>query len=76
MLLEPEKYNGNYCLGQIHDFGSLVAKTQEFGMPIFCLTDEQIGYTGTVLENTKANIEKFREAFNHISVKIIERLND
>ncbi len=73
MLLPSEKYSEGYCLGQIHDFGSLVAKSQEYGLPVFALDDIQIGYTGTVLDNAKKNIRIFDQSFLSIAQKIINR---
>lgn len=75
MLLEENIYGGSYCLGQIHDFGSLVAKIQEYGLPIFALSDDQIGYTGIILDTAKSNILVFDNSFTTIAEKIIHHSN-
>ena len=61
----------NYCLSQIPDFNSLIAKSQEHQTPIFALTQEQIGQTGIVLERTERSRESFRSLFSDLADKTI-----
>ena len=45
----------NYCLAQIADFNTLIAKSQDHKTPVFALTDEQLGHVGTVLVSSPRN---------------------
>ena len=65
----------DYCLATIPDFNSLIAKSQETQTPIYDLTDEQIGQTGTVLEQTKASQDRFRKTFSDLADKAIHLTN-
>ena len=70
MLLAPEYY-GDYCLGKISSFNTLTAKFQQYGVPIFELSDQQVGSTAN-LKNQKDSIEKFRTLFSNIADKILK----
>lgn len=56
---------------QMSDFNSLIARSQEHQVPIFELTDEQLSHSGTVLEQTKLSMDRFRELFEEAAGKII-----
>lgn len=48
----PEELVENgYCLGQIPDFQGLLPKSFRAGVPVFELSDEEIGEVGSVLES-------------------------
>jgi chromosome partitioning protein len=55
MTFQPADYGDmatkSYCLGQIPDFQGLLPKSHEAGVPIFAITDAEIGETGPVLAN-------------------------
>ena len=76
MTLPAEKYGetriGNYCVASISDFNSLIAVSQKNQTPVFALTDEQIGQTGTVLDATKASRRSFEETFSDLADKVIQ----
>lgn len=40
-----------YCLEEIPDFGALLPRSHEAGVPVFALRDAELGATGPVLEN-------------------------
>ena len=61
---------------QMSDFNSLIALSQEYKAPVFDLTDAQIGRTGSVLENTKESMLKFRELFAAGADRIIALTKD
>jgi len=61
----------DYCLIQMSDFNSLIAVSQDFQTPVFALTEEQIGQTGKVLEDTLKSQEPFRRAFSTLATRII-----
>ena len=60
-----------YCLSQIPDFNSLIARSQKHQTPIFALTSEQIGQTGVVLERTEHSRDNFRDLFSDLADKTI-----
>ena len=76
MVLPSHVYNDqgigtDYCLIQMSDFNSLIAVSQDFQTPVFALTEEQIGQTGKVLEDTLKSQEPFRRAFSTLATRII-----
>jgi cellulose biosynthesis protein BcsQ len=76
MLLAKAKYEQvqeflpNYCLAQIADFNTLIAKSQDHRTPVFALTDEQLGHVGTVLEGDKAKMKEFNDEFSHLADEV------
>jgi cellulose biosynthesis protein BcsQ len=77
MLLPTERYQEieglypNLCLSQIADFNTLIAKSQEHQTPVFCLTDEQLGHVGVVLEADKAKMQEFEQEFSILADRVI-----
>ena len=61
-----------FCLATIPDFNTLIAKSQEHQTPVFALTPEQIGHTGTVLEITIKSRDSFKQIFSELADKIIK----
>lgn len=59
------------CLAQIAEFNSLIAKSQENCTPVFALTEEQLGGTGSVLENWTESRDSFNQQFTDLTNKII-----
>lgn len=74
MLLPKRAYEcqgmESYCLSTISDFNSLIAKSQEARVPVFALTDQQIGQSGIVLERTLRAQKEFTDAFRNLSDKV------
>ena len=60
---------------EVSDFNSLIALSQKYKSPVFDLSDEQINQTGTVLENTKESMLKFRELYCN-GAKLLITLTD
>lgn len=52
-----------YNLINIADFNSLIAKSQESSVPVFALSDEQIGQSGFILETMKKSRDHFLKSF-------------
>ena len=80
MTLSSEEYTESfishgYCLGEIPDFQGLLPKSRQVGVPVFELSDEEIGETGTVLEGMKRNRKKFRKQFHEISNHLVKLLS-
>jgi len=60
-----------FCLAQISDFNSLIAKSQESRTPIFALSEEQIGQTGVVLEQTRESQKEFKQVFSKLADEVV-----
>jgi cellulose biosynthesis protein BcsQ len=76
MMLPRAQYKAQhmdnaFCLMQMSDFNSLIAKSQEYQTPIFALTPEQIGVTGNILDNTLKSQDVFRDAFSTLADRVI-----
>ncbi len=76
MMLRKEDYTAqgigaDFCLVQMSDFNSLIAKSQEHQTPVYALTPEQLEVTGPILQNTLRSQEGFRESFSLLSDRII-----
>ncbi|RKU21839.1 hypothetical protein C6499_20725 [Candidatus Poribacteria bacterium] len=56
---------------QVSDFNSLIALSQKHKVPVFDLTDDQIGQAGVILESTKRSMERFRDLFSDGAEQII-----
>lgn len=72
MLLNPKLYKTkNYCLTQIPDFNTLNALYQQYGVPVFELSDAQLKHKGTVLKQYQKTRKEFYEKFEKLSKDII-----
>lgn len=60
----------SYCLGQIPDFQGLLPKSNDVGVPIFELTDDEIKETGPILENAIIKRDQFNAQFVDIAAKV------
>ncbi len=60
------KKNG-YCLGEIADFGGLLPKAYQAGVPVFDLTEQELGETGRVLEGMITKRDQLNEQFINIA---------
>ena len=81
MMLSDKTYKSvgidkDYCLGAISDFNSLIAKSQEFQVPVFKLTDEQIHLGGKVLDRTNESKEMFNRIFSKLADMIVGMTGD
>lgn len=76
MTIELSNYQDNsLCLAKISNFQTLQAKYQEFGVPVFALTDKQIGSSGVVLEGQQTKRDEFNTIFSDLADKIISLVN-
>lgn len=73
--LEMVKSNGGYgetlinnglCLAEISDFQGILPKALQAGVPVYALTDTEIGETGPVLQQMQENRERFNRLFNQL----------
>jgi cellulose biosynthesis protein BcsQ len=81
MLLPDSLYHQlgveqDYCLASISDFNSLIAKSQEHQVPVFSLTDAQIGLGGVLLERTKRSKDMFESIFSRLADMVVEMTGD
>ena len=80
MVLPAGKYaeteSDGYCLATIADFNSLIAKSQENQTPVFALTPEQLGRTGSVLKKDMEKQTEFEQAFSDLAEKILHMTDD
>ena len=73
MLMKDDVYksigtNGEpYSLSNIADFNSLIARSQDYNVPIFELSDAQLETKGTVLENMQSSRDDFIRIFDKLS---------
>jgi cellulose biosynthesis protein BcsQ len=72
MMLPQEKYqSSNYCLAEISDYQSLNAAYQSSGVPVFALSDEQLRYAGTVLEQYQETRRRFEGVYSQFADTVI-----
>ena len=60
-----------FCLAIIPDFNSLIAKSQEHQTPVYALTAEQLGRTGSVLKSTLESRDRFRKMFSDLAATVV-----
>jgi cellulose biosynthesis protein BcsQ len=80
MALNKEQYSSQlisngYCLDEIPDFQGLLPKSRDAGVPIFELTKEEIGETGTVLTGMEEKRDSFSEKFRLLDEELIKLLH-
>ena len=80
MLLDDKTYEqAGYVvttpLLQMPDFNSLIARSQEYQMPVYELTAKQLDQQGTVLGATQASQELFRGLFSDAADRVIAAIN-
>jgi cellulose biosynthesis protein BcsQ len=54
-------------IAQIQEFNSLLPKSQDAHVPVFALTDEQLGQVGVVLQGSRAQIASLRRIFDQMA---------
>jgi hypothetical protein len=76
MMLGEDDYEGAtvnadpFSLANIADFNSLIAKSQDFGVPVFELSDAQLGLAGDLLRITKESRDSFHHLFKRLAKSI------
>jgi len=79
MAFTPDEYGADfitnhYCLSEIPDFQGLLPKANQSEVPVFDLTDADIGETGPVLSGMQAKRTLFKEKFSEITDKLVSLL--
>lgn len=78
MLMPPDLYaqitvnSEPYNLANIADFNSLIARSQDYNVPIFELTDKQLETVGTVLKTMKKSRDQFSTLFQSLAISVIK----
>lgn len=57
----------SFCLKEIPDFGALLPRSHEAGVPVFALKDADLGYTGPVLATAIDKREQIRGQFDDVA---------
>ena len=71
MLIEPNKYQDqDFCLEEIPDFGGLLPKSFEVGVPVYALGDKDIGEVGIVLDGLKSKSKDLNDKITSMATKI------
>ena len=71
MLISPNKYlDQDFCLEEIPDFGGLLPKSFEAGVPVYALDDGDINETGIVLDGLKSKSKDLNDKITSIATKI------
>jgi chromosome partitioning protein len=60
-----------YSLANIADFNTLIARSQDQNVPIFELTDTQLGVTGPLLKNMRKSRKEFHTLFKRLAESVI-----
>lgn len=59
--------NNGFCLEEIPDFGALLPRSHEAGVPVFALREDELGATGVVLANTIAKRNEIHEQLSTVA---------
>lgn len=65
----------DYKLAEIKDFQGLSPKSLRVNVPVYALTDEELGTTGAAFDSQKKNREEFRILYDNIADVILTILN-
>lgn len=75
MVYTAEQYGADfiaaqYCMAEIPDFQGLLPKSHQIGVPVFEITDTEIGETGPVLDAMREKRDMFGGQFSEMAEKI------
>lgn len=77
LTFEASKYEAadipiDGVIGQVQEFNSLLPKSQEHHVPVFELTDEQLGQVGVVLDGSRAQIASLTRIFEDMANRLVK----
>lgn len=75
-VYESAEIPPSLVLAQIQEFNSLLPKSQEHHVPVFALTEEQLGQVGIVLKGSKAQIGSLDRIFDQFARRVSALLDD
>jgi cellulose biosynthesis protein BcsQ len=58
--------NDGFCLQEIPDFGALLPRSHEAGVPVFALRNDELGATGPILSNMIEKRRQIHEQFTTV----------
>ena len=67
--------NNGFCLEEIPDFGALLPRSHEAGVPVFALRDDELGATGVVLANTIAKRDQIYGQLDTVARTLQDLMN-
>jgi len=62
--------NDGFCLDEVPDFGALLPRSQEAGVPVFAVKDAELDYSGPVLANAIIKRDQLRTQFSDVSATL------
>jgi cellulose biosynthesis protein BcsQ len=65
-----------FCLEEIPDFAGLLPRSTDAGVPVFALTDNELGETGVVQTTMADKREQIRSQFNNLSNSLEALMNE
>jgi len=68
--------NDGYCLDEVPDFAGLLPRSHEAGVPIFALTNHELGASGVVLDGMADKRDQIRVQFNDIANSLQDLMSD
>jgi len=75
-LYKKAKIDRNFCLAQVSDFNSLIARSQKNQVPVFALKASQLASGGFALAKQQDNVAAFEILFSEMADKILILLQD
>ena len=61
-------------IAQVQEFNSLLPKSQDFHVPVYELTDDQLGQVGVVLKGSQKQITSLARIFGQMADRVIALL--
>jgi chromosome partitioning protein len=77
MIFDAQVYasagiNSDFCLAEIPDFQGLLPKSNDAGVPVFAIQDNEIGETGPIYDGMIDKRETFNTLFDSIAEQVIK----
>ncbi len=73
MTIDKAQYiNNSLCLASLSNFQHLMPKYQEYGLPVFVLSPDQIGATGVILNEQLAKQKEFDNIYESFADNVIK----
>jgi cellulose biosynthesis protein BcsQ len=72
IVYEAAGFSPDKPLLQMSEFNSLIAKSQDYQVPVFALSDAQLEQVGIVLEKTKESMYDFEKLFKMAAERVIK----
>jgi chromosome partitioning protein len=67
--------NNGFCLEEIPDFGALLPRSHEAGVPVFALHDDELDATGVVLANTIVKRDQIHGQLDAVAETLLDLMN-